>query len=221
MFLSISKENPSWVWVGCTSDGFWVLEPRDAPARCCEGGMGSPSLSHSTPPSSEFPEFTHHRSQMVQQGERGGDEVCGILQPGVAMATEPEHPTGKLGQSGEQTERRAAALCPYITLQSSPSAPAWAPKKLPSLSDWAAEGRAVYPEEEALALFGRKANHRWLRQPFPQETPEAYTEERSSGKASLDGKSSRRTHKNRCSGTGDPVFLVRGQGLTGPKELHS
>lgn len=75
------------------------------------------------------------------------------------MATEPEHPTGELGQSGEQTERRAAALCPYIALQSSPSAPAWAPSKLSSLSDWAAEGRAVYPGE-APALFGRKANHR-------------------------------------------------------------
>ena len=45
------------------------------------------------------------------------------------MATEPEHPTGELGQSGEQTERRAGALCPYIALQSSPSAPAWAPRK--------------------------------------------------------------------------------------------
>lgn len=37
---------------------------------------------------------------MVQHCERGGDEVCGVLQPGVAMATEPEHPTGKLGQLG-------------------------------------------------------------------------------------------------------------------------
>lgn len=63
--------------------------------------MGSPSLSPLHPTVLGVPEFTHHRSQMVQQGERGGDEVCGILQPGVAMATEPEHPTGELGQSGE------------------------------------------------------------------------------------------------------------------------
>lgn len=46
------------------------------------------------------------------------------------MATEPEHPTGKLGQSGVQTEWTAAPLCPYIALQSSPSAPREAPEPL-------------------------------------------------------------------------------------------
>lgn len=77
--------------------------------------MGSPSLTHSPHPHDPRgpPEFTYHRSQVVQQCERG-DEVCGVLQPGVAMATEPEHPTGELRQSGEQTEGTAAALCPYI-----------------------------------------------------------------------------------------------------------
>lgn len=98
------------------------------------------------------------------------------------MATEPEHPTGKLGQSGAQTECTAAALCPSIALQSSPSAP----RKCLSLSHWAAEGRVVCPEE-VLALF------RQLRQPSPQATPQVPTEGKSSRKASLDRKSSERT----------------------------
>lgn len=104
------------------------------------------------------------------------------------MATEPEHPTGELGQSGKQTERRAATLYPYIALQSSPSAPAWAPRKFPNLSDWAVEGRAVYPEE-APTLFGRKANHRWLRQSPSHRRPQRHTQKKSFRKTSLDGKS--------------------------------
>lgn len=107
------------------------------------------------------------------------------------MATEPEHPTGELGQSGVQTECTAAPLYPYVALQSSLSAP----RKLPSLSDWAMEGRVVYPEGGS-ALFRRKANHRQLRQPSPQETPQVHTEGKSSRKASLDRRSFERTLKD-------------------------
>lgn len=116
------------------------------------------------------------------------------------MAAEPEHPTGKLGQSGAQTEWTAAPLCPYIALQSSPLAPG----KLPSLSDWAVEGEVVYPEE-ASAVFRRKANHRRLRHPSPQKTPQVHTERKSSRKASLDRRSSERTLKD--AGPSDPGYL--------------
>lgn len=159
----------------------------DSPTRYCEGRMGAPASPTPSHCPRGPPEFTHCRSQVVQHGERGEDEVCGGLQPGVAMATEPEHPTGKLGQSGAQTEWTAAPLCPYIALQSSPSAP----RKLLSLSDWAVEGEVVYPEE-ASAVFRRKANHRRLRHPSPQKTPQVHIERKSSRKASLDRRSSER-----------------------------
>lgn len=88
-----------------------------------------------------------------------------------------------------QTECTAVPFCPYIALQSSLSAP----RKLLSLSDWAVEGRVVYPEE---ALFRRKANHRQSRQSSPQETPQVHTEGKSSRKVSLDRRSSERTLKD-------------------------
>lgn len=54
MFLSISKVTRKLILGldGIQADGVWVPEPRDTPARHCEGGMGSPSLSpaYPTPP---------------------------------------------------------------------------------------------------------------------------------------------------------------------------
>ena len=47
-----------------------------------------------------FPELTHRGSQLLQERERGGDDVCGVLCPDGAKAAEPEHPTGELGWPG-------------------------------------------------------------------------------------------------------------------------
>lgn len=81
------------------------------------------------------------------------------------MATEPEYPTGKLGQSGVQTEWAAAALCPSTALQCSPSAP-----RLGS------GGKGRVPRG-GLSPLQEKANHRQLRQPSPHRRPHRlYTE---------------------------------------------
>jgi hypothetical protein len=92
--------------------GLETSEFREAPPRGYGGRLRPPD---DLPPLG-LPELTYHRSQLVQECERGGDQVCGILQPGVAMAAEPECPAGKLGQSREQAELRAQASYSHIAL---------------------------------------------------------------------------------------------------------
>ena len=78
-------------------------------------------------------ELTHRGSQLLQECEHGGDEVCGILRPDGAVAAEPEHPAGELGRPGGSTLSLEPGLLaptyPHLpTLESSPSASTWPPK---------------------------------------------------------------------------------------------
>lgn len=48
----------------------------------------------------DSPKLTHRGSQLFQERQQRGDEICGVLCPDVAIAAEPEHPAGKLGHRG-------------------------------------------------------------------------------------------------------------------------
>lgn len=125
------------------------------------------------------------------------------------MATEPEHPTGELGQSGEQTERTAAALCPYTALLSSPSAQTWAPRKLPSLSDWAVEGKGLVPRGGLSLSELRETSQSQAAEAerFPRESTQGYAAEKSPIKASLDRRPSERALQAEGAGIRNPCLL--------------
>lgn len=49
MFLSISKENPSWVWVGCTQMAFGFLNPEMPQPDVVREGWEAQAYPHSIP----------------------------------------------------------------------------------------------------------------------------------------------------------------------------
>ena len=97
-------------------------------------------------------EFTHRGSQTLQERERGGDDVCGVLRPDGAKAAEPEHPTGELGGRGQDTEFGVWPPCPHISPSPHPQELTWSlslpptpPTKVQSVQQ--RQGPATFPGE--------------------------------------------------------------------------
>ena len=123
-------------------------------------------------------EFTHRGSQTLQERERGGDDVCGVLRPDGAKAAEPEHPTGELGGRGQDTEFGVWPPCPHISPSPHPQELTWS-LSLPPTPPTLHQGPERAAEARACDFSWRKSD---FREPLQREArhPTRYTHHRES-----------------------------------------
>lgn len=158
-------------------------------------------------------EFTHHGSQLFQECEQGGDEVCGILRPDGPITAEPEHPAGKLGQpggSGLRLEPGLLAPVPPAELTCSLSLAPQTAQLREEPRCCVHEGLRTVPAEK---LTGGSQDEALPRGDLP--SPTRYTHKRKSfpRDISIDGKSSERPPQAWL--LGRPKFLLLALGKAG------